>query len=52
VRVGLEDTLWMDREKTDLASNIRMVERVVKVGRAMGREPASCEQVRELLCKN
>lgn len=38
VRVGLEDSIYMDTHKTDLGTNLRMVERVVKVAKAMGRE--------------
>jgi 3-keto-5-aminohexanoate cleavage enzyme len=49
VRVGLEDNLWFDQARTDPASNPRLVERVVAIGRAMGREPATPDQVRERL---
>ncbi|MCL6417015.1 3-keto-5-aminohexanoate cleavage protein [Aestuariirhabdus sp. Z084] len=50
VRVGLEDNIWMDPlTKQDPASNVRLVERVVGVARSMGREPASCGEVRQLL---
>jgi 3-keto-5-aminohexanoate cleavage enzyme len=49
VRVGLEDNVWFDEARTDLATNPRLVERVVAIGRAMGREPASPAQVRERL---
>ncbi len=49
VRVGLEDNLWFDHSRTDAASNPRLVERLVTIGRAMGREPATPAQVRERL---
>lgn len=49
VRVGLEDNLWFDDARTDLATNPRLVERLVRVARAMGREPATPDQVRERL---
>ncbi|MES2209909.1 MAG: 3-keto-5-aminohexanoate cleavage protein [Chloroflexota bacterium] len=49
VRVGLEDNLWFDDARTELATNARLVERVVAIGRSMGREPASPAQVRERL---
>ena len=49
VRVGLEDNLWWDDERTELATNPRLVERVVAIGRAMGREPATPAQVRHRL---
>ena len=41
VRVGLEDNLWMDAEKTDPATNVRLVERIVRVAEAAGRSIAS-----------
>ncbi len=49
VRVGLEDNLWWDDDRTELATNPRLVERLVAIGRAMGREPASPAFVRERL---
>jgi 3-oxoadipate:acetyl-CoA acetyltransferase len=49
VRVGLEDNLWWDDERTELATNPRLVERLVRIGRAMGREPATPAFVRERL---
>lgn len=38
VRVGLEDSVWMDTHKTDLGTNPRMVSRAVKLARMIGRE--------------
>jgi 3-keto-5-aminohexanoate cleavage enzyme len=49
VRVGLEDNLWFDEARSDPASNPRLVERLVSIGRAMGREPATPDQVRRRL---
>lgn len=49
VRVGLEDNLWYDDARTELATNPRLVERVVRLGQAMGREPASPDAVRTRL---
>jgi beta-keto acid cleavage enzyme len=49
VRVGLEDNLWWDDERTALATNPRLVERLVTIARAMGREPASPGLVRDRL---
>ena len=49
VRIGLEDNVWFDDERSDLATNPRLVERVVGVARAMGREPATPDQVRQRL---
>jgi 3-keto-5-aminohexanoate cleavage enzyme len=49
VRVGLEDNLWWDDDRTELATNPRLVDRLVRIGRAMGREPATPAEVRERL---
>ena len=49
VRVGLEDNLWYDAERTRLATNQELVERIVSIGRAMGKEPLGLEEARELL---
>jgi 3-keto-5-aminohexanoate cleavage enzyme len=49
VRVGLEDNIWFDDDRTELATNPRLVERLVGIGRAMGREPATPDQVRDRL---
>ena len=49
VRVGLEDSLWMDSQKRDPATNPRQVKRVVAYAREMGREPVSIERAREVL---
>jgi uncharacterized protein (DUF849 family) len=49
VRVGLEDNLWWDDARTELATNPRLVERLVAIARAMGREPATPAQVRARL---
>jgi uncharacterized protein (DUF849 family) len=49
VRVGLEDNLWFDDDRAELATNPRLVERLVRVARAMGREPATPGAVRARL---
>jgi uncharacterized protein (DUF849 family) len=49
VRVGLEDNIWFDDERTDPATNPRLVERLVRIARATGREPATPAQVRQRL---
>ena len=49
VRVGLEDAVYMNAEKTDLATNVRLIERLVNVARAVGREPASAEEARQII---
>jgi 3-keto-5-aminohexanoate cleavage enzyme len=52
VRVGLEDNLWMDTEKTDPATNARLIERVVRVAEAVGRPIASPASARKILGLN
>lgn len=48
VRVGFEDNIFY--RKGELAdSNARFVERVVRIAREVGREPASVEQARKIL---
>lgn len=49
VRVGLEDNLYFDRQRADLADNVRLVERIVRIARESGREPATPGEVRRLL---
>lgn len=47
VRVGLEDNLFMDAAKSQPATNVALVERVVGVARAMGRPIANPREARE-----
>ena len=49
VRVGIEDNIWFDRGKTDLADNIRLVRRIAGIAREMGREPASPAEARRII---
>ena len=49
VRVGLEDNLWMDAAKTDPATNARLIERVVRVAKALGRPIASPAAARKII---
>jgi 3-keto-5-aminohexanoate cleavage enzyme len=49
VRIGLEDNLHYDTEKTELATNVRLIERVVKLAHAAGREIASPGDTRRIL---
>ncbi|MBN1362687.1 MAG: 3-keto-5-aminohexanoate cleavage protein [Sedimentisphaerales bacterium] len=46
VRVGLEDNLYYDAEKQELATNAGLVERLVHVARAVGRQVATPDEVR------
>ena len=47
VRVGLEDNIHLDRGRTVLATNLELVERVVKIAEGMGRSPMSPSEFRK-----
>jgi 3-keto-5-aminohexanoate cleavage enzyme len=50
VRVGLEDNMWMDPEtKSEPASNVRLIERLVDIARANGRAIASPADARRII---
>ena len=49
VRIGLEDNLYADPERTELATNPGLVRRIVELGRLLGQTPASPSEVRERL---
>jgi uncharacterized protein (DUF849 family) len=49
VRVGLEDNLWLDVEKTRPATNVDLVERLVRLAESAGREVATPAEARELI---
>ncbi len=48
VRVGLEDNLYMDDDKTP-ATNVDLVRRVVEIGRLLGQRPATVTETRDRL---
>ncbi len=47
VRVGLEDNLYYEQGK--LATNVQLVERIVRLVREMGYEPATPEEARQIM---
>jgi 3-keto-5-aminohexanoate cleavage enzyme len=49
VRTGLEDNLFMDPEKTDPATNLRLVSRVATLALALGRRVATPGDARRLI---
>ncbi|MFD8236335.1 3-keto-5-aminohexanoate cleavage protein [Streptomyces sp. NPDC059696] len=49
VRVGLEDNPYYDWRDRTPATNPRLVERVVRIAREMGREPATPEEARRII---
>jgi 3-keto-5-aminohexanoate cleavage enzyme len=49
VRVGLEDNIYYDRRRQCLAKNHQVVERIARIARDLGREPATPEEARHLI---
>jgi len=49
IRVGIEDNIWFDPQRTRLASNRELVARVVEFARVLGRPVASCAEVHRRL---
>jgi 3-keto-5-aminohexanoate cleavage enzyme len=49
VRVGLEDNPYYDWSVRSPATNPQLVERVVRIARELGRQPATPEQAREII---
>ena len=49
VRVGLEDNLWLDAEKTRPATNAELVRRIVRLAEAIERPVATPDVARQLI---
>ena len=49
VRIGLEDNIFFDNEKTQLASNSDLIKRIIGIAKAMGRAPYPHKEVRKVL---
>lgn len=49
VRVGLEDNIWYDDDRTIPATNYSLIERIVKLAQAAGREIATPDDAREII---
>jgi 3-oxoadipate:acetyl-CoA acetyltransferase len=49
VRVGLEDNIWYDENRSRLATNRDLVDRVTKIAEALGRIPYSHKEARSVL---
>jgi uncharacterized protein (DUF849 family) len=49
VRVGLEENLYLDEARTQLATNQDLVDRLMGLGRAAGRTTATPAQAREIV---
>lgn len=49
VRVGLEDNIWYDADRTSLATNRDLIQRIIMIAAAMGFKPYSHEELRQML---
>lgn len=49
IRIGLEDNIWLDAERTVLATNLDYLKRIHTVIKAMGRQICSSNQLRRAL---
>ncbi len=49
VRIGLEDNLYMDLDKAELATNAALIERVANLSRAAGRQVATPDEARAII---
>lgn len=52
VRVGIEDNIWFDNNRTVLASNLMLLERIHLIVNAMGKSVMSSNHLRQLLKLN
>jgi 3-keto-5-aminohexanoate cleavage enzyme len=49
VRIGLEDNIWFDEERTHLATNPELVKRICRIAKSLGRIPYTHKEAREIL---
>jgi uncharacterized protein (DUF849 family) len=49
VRVGLEDNIWFDEERTKLATNRVLIERIVEIAKSFGLKPYTNREARKIL---
>ena len=49
VRVGLEDNIWFNQDSMDLATNPRLIERIVNFSHQIGREVATAAEARQII---
>jgi 3-keto-5-aminohexanoate cleavage enzyme len=50
VRVGLEDNIYFDYEKKELATNVQLIERISYMAKVIRRELADADEARRMLC--
>lgn len=49
IRIGLEDNLYFDEERTQLATNLQLLERITEIGQHTGAKPCSPLEARKIL---
>jgi 3-keto-5-aminohexanoate cleavage enzyme len=49
VRVGLEDNIWFDEERTKLGTNRLLIERILEIAKSLGLRPFTNREAREIL---
>lgn len=49
VRIGLEDNIWFDFERTRLATNQDLIERVISIAHTLGSRPYTTAEARKFL---
>jgi 3-keto-5-aminohexanoate cleavage enzyme len=49
VRIGIEDSVYYNYPREELATNARLVGRIVRIARELNREIATPKETREIL---
>lgn len=49
VRIGLEDNLWFDNKRQQIATNYSLVKRILEIAKRLGYKPYSGKETRLLL---
>jgi uncharacterized protein (DUF849 family) len=49
VRLGIEDNIWFDEERTRLTTNFDLVKRIVSIAKAIRKKPYTPKETRDLL---
>jgi len=50
VRIGIEDSIYYNYPKREFATNVKLVGRIVRIAKELGREIATPNEAREILC--
>jgi len=49
IRIGLEDNIYFDEERTRLATNRELIGRIVKIAKSLGQTPYTSKEARQIL---